>query len=322
MISDLAVVGEMQRQLGLSTCNEYIVCTIPQLDLERWCLELIATFLGLKKVFFSGMQQGFGIPSLATNLRVFDYPSDKPPTAANTAKMRSAEQALDDFWAKFNEYVLHQSGKSLMELEDGKIIIRDIQRTPKWIEPDKESISANFVENMDVASALAELQLRSESTIDRTQPVAPREKVKTRGSSTLEAQEKSQLRKPEEADHSAGVRDTGIKFNKKAFNTLGAMFGSPAAETLPGEIPWADFKKAMVKIGFSAEKLQGSAWLFRPLGAGLNSIIFHEPHPESKLPMKLARRIARRLNRNLGWTAETFVQDDAVGQDDSKTSAL
>lgn len=80
---------------------------------------------------------------------------------------------------------------------------------------------------------------------------------------------------------------------KKAFNTFAALFGKTVAETLTGKLPWN------YRIG--AEKLQGSAWLFKPAEkSAFSSITFHEPHPDSKLPMQWARRIARRLNRNFG----------------------
>lgn len=65
----------------------------------------------------------------------------------------------------------------------------------------------------------------------------------------------------------------------------------------------------MVDAGFGARKLQRSAWLF---ASEQGKIIFHESHPESKLPMQWARRIARRLNRDFGWTMDTFVLDGGV----------
>jgi hypothetical protein len=78
---------------------------------------------------------------------------------------------------------------------------------------------------------------------------------------------------------------------------------------LPGEIPWTDFLHALKAVGFQAEKLYGSAWHFTPTErTGIRgSIQIHEPHPNSKIPYVIARRISRRLNRHYGWNSGTFV---------------
>ena len=66
----------------------------------------------------------------------------------------------------------------------------------------------------------------------------------------------------------------------------------------------------MTHIGFAAQKLPGSSWVFELEKDGESKkIMFHEPHPDSKIPSQWARRIARRLNRHFGWTAETFVKN-------------
>jgi hypothetical protein len=58
----------------------------------------------------------------------------------------------------------------------------------------------------------------------------------------------------------------------------------------------------MVRLGFSSEKLQGSAWQFTPGGdLGTNhGIHFHEPHPDSDIPYTMARQFGRRLRRVYG----------------------
>lgn len=55
-------------------------------------------------------------------------------------------------------------------------------------------------------------------------------------------------------------------------------------------------------------KLYGSVWQFRPTRLDVErNILFHEPHPQGKLPFKTARRYGRRLNRAYGWVGEMFV---------------
>lgn len=77
----------------------------------------------------------------------------------------------------------------------------------------------------------------------------------------------------------------------------------------------------MSYVGFSAESITGSAWVFkRQNKESLDKIIFHEPHPDSKIPPLIAKSIARRLQRTFGWTAETFVRaDQASGQSNGET---
>lgn len=75
----------------------------------------------------------------------------------------------------------------------------------------------------------------------------------------------------------------------------------------PGDTPWTDFLHAMVSTGFSAQKLQGSAWQFTPHNLDVEQPIqFHEPHPTHKLPFTWARRFGRRLARTYGWRGDMF----------------
>ncbi|KAH6866627.1 hypothetical protein BKA58DRAFT_388334 [Alternaria rosae] len=64
----------------------------------------------------------------------------------------------------------------------------------------------------------------------------------------------------------------------------------------------------MIRAGFSAEKLQGSAWQFTPCGSldVVRGIQFHEPHPDSSIPYIMARRFGRRLQRVYGWHGGVF----------------
>ena len=66
-------------------------------------------------------------------------------------------------------------------------------------------------------------------------------------------------------------------------------------------------EKTKSEAELAAEKLYGSAWQFRWTDGDQSRIQFHEPHPYSKIPFVVARRIGRRLNRNYGWTGDIFV---------------
>ncbi|KAL8854456.1 MAG: hypothetical protein Q9221_000727 [Calogaya cf. arnoldii] len=270
VISDLALLTEVQRQLRLSLFRECPVFTWS--DEEEHVYQETSAVL-IKKIHDDFLDQTIFAP-LVPDLRVFDYPSDKPRTPTTTAQIRSAERALDDFWANIDELCASKTGKSFNDIIGDWITSRDVERTPEWATNIKKESTP---ESYDVHHAMATLVERTETSTgpDTTENGAPKIPVK-----------------------------------KKAFNTFAALFGKPVADKLPGELPWSDFKRAMVNVGFGAEKLQGSAWLF---ASEKGNIIFHEPHPESKLPMHWARRIARRLNRNFGWTMDTFALEGDVG---------
>ncbi|KAL8983709.1 MAG: hypothetical protein Q9205_002129 [Flavoplaca limonia] len=322
-ISDLALTAEIQQQLILSSCNEAFLLP-SQEEIDKWAYTLIEPLREIRDTIndniFSAQLNDY--TPLVTDLRVFEYPSDKPCTATNVAKMRRAEHALDILWQKVDKRSVHRTGKTLEELGQGRIQHRDIQRTPPWIDQQQSPRERNgkdkSAEELDVSLALSTLVERTESTIDPTQPSAVREKVKTRGLIIDHAQTKD-LTAMLAADQGRPSADVPLRLpvRKKAFNTFATLFGKPLlADRTPGELPWTDLKKAMVNVGFGAEKLQGSAWLFE---SEYGSIIFHEPHPQSKLPMQWARRIARRLHRNFGWTAETFVLE--VGMENDNVSS-
>jgi len=97
-----------------------------------------------------------------------------------------------------------------------------------------------------------------------------------------------------------------IKIDKRAQKVLAALFYDPTRDA-PGEIPWSEFLHTFASINFGIEKQHGSAWVFTPPEESQRAIIFHEPHPSSKIPLRIARRHGRRLSRAYGWTKETFV---------------
>ena len=93
----------------------------------------------------------------------------------------------------------------------------------------------------------------------------------------------------------------------KVFETLCHISVSDLGEQ-GRSVKWGGFRRAMVRMGFSAEKLHGSAWQFTP-GKSIEAkynIQFHEPHPVSDTPHAMAKRFGRRLIWVYGWRAETF----------------
>lgn len=106
-----------------------------------------------------------------------------------------------------------------------------------------------------------------------------------------------------QTDHTPSI----IHVDKRALNTFHTLFFRPTHSAQPGEISWNDFLHAMANAGFASEKLQGSAWHFRPSSCNVDRHIqFHEPHPARKIPFRSARWIGRRLTRTFGWNGEMF----------------
>ncbi|KAL8886705.1 MAG: hypothetical protein Q9215_005623 [Flavoplaca cf. flavocitrina] len=323
MMSELSIVAEMLRELSLSSCNEYALTAMPKEDILASVNPRFEPLANIQDVVNNN---SFDLASIVKDLRVFDYPSDKARTAASTAKMRSAEQRLDYFWEQVDQHFVRKTGSTLKELEQNRISHRDIERTPPWEEVEspvnKELLTRKDATGSDTASALAKLEELTERTIWKSQTAEVRQKMKTRNPAIQEGETQSSAPSSGNSRLDPKVEAAKVRLRRKAYKAafpiFAKIFGKPVinelsgkmVEELSGKIPWHQFITAMGRAGFGAEKLQGSCWLF---SSDDRSIIFHEPHPESDLTTHLARRIARRLNRNFGWTAESFVLDHTSG---------
>lgn len=101
-----------------------------------------------------------------------------------------------------------------------------------------------------------------------------------------------------------------LKVDQRTHKVFKTIFYTQTSESgdIPIAVKWVEFKRAMGRVGFSIEKLQGSAWQFTP-GSDANeqrSIQFHEPHPDNDIPFVLATRFGRRPTRVYGWNSESF----------------
>ena len=144
------------------------------------------------------------------------------------------------------------------------------------VTPDKNS------EKIATLLSLATLEERTERTVASSKITPNKEKSKTRATNTA-------LPLFTEVPRSRGTstEDTPIStytVSKRDARVFSMLFRIFHEDTAPGEVPWADFLHAMSSLGFAIQKLDGSAWLFSPALEPLSrSIIFHEPHPASKI---------------------------------------
>ncbi|KAF2821820.1 hypothetical protein CC86DRAFT_386190 [Ophiobolus disseminans] len=103
------------------------------------------------------------------------------------------------------------------------------------------------------------------------------------------------------------VDKTLYHVDKDSLAVFRLLFYVPNDGELPRNLQWAEVVGALTKLGFSAEKLHGSAWQFAPTKLKLSrGIQFHEPHPGGEVPLWLARRHGRRLTRAYGWDGSMF----------------
>lgn len=298
-LSGLAVVSEIERQLEfhqppitLSTLNEN------ELDAEFQRRTILT-----QVIFQAG--RGLSLADAATPLTKFTYPADKRRTATTVQKMRQAENNLDRFWQTVDDHYSRKLGTPFHNVLDGILIPRQLERTQEWVEPtqpvrmeeSKSTSSASIID--DFSTFILE---------DHPSPAplpVPKVKIKTRGPAT---ELNIQTPLPESLNPES-VLSTVIKVNKRAYTIFSSIFFNPA-QTTPGELPWTDFLYALSSAGFAIQKQHGSAWLFSPLDQIMRPIIFHEPHPSSKIPIHIVRRHGRRLRLAYGWTSKTFVLEE------------
>lgn len=244
----------------------------------------------------------------------FNYPVGKRRSKENVEALRRAESKLDGFWALFDEHMFRDTGNieatALYQLLSQP---RALHRTPEWIElpsTEKSTPSSRPLPGIVTKPFSAFYVSQPGNGLDQPRgciSLAQKPKVKTRKAASDNVPE-NDIRDhlPEPAAHMAPPSQ--IQVGRRTYHVFCTLFFNPAATSTPAEIPWIDFLRAMVAVGFSAEKLYGSVWLFCPLMNDHNqSIQFHEPHPRRKLHFTTARRFGRRLNRAFGWTGDTFI---------------
>ncbi|KAF9560858.1 hypothetical protein EC968_005975 [Mortierella alpina] len=237
----------------------------------------------------------------------FYYPVEKRRTKETTEAMQQAEKNLDEFWEKLDSYLLPRmdlshDGVLTRLLTDSRIL----HRTPDWVEPDL-SLSPADREKEGLGEDIVMPLSKVYSEEPRPQSVSgPKTKVKTRGAAAPRA-----AATVEESGAESNGRDVDIQptftVDKRALKVFATLFHRPSRSSQPGEVPWNDFLHAMGATGFSMQKLYGSVWHFTPSNLDVErSIQFHEPHPISKIPFRIARRIGRRLFRAYGWHGDMF----------------
>ncbi|KAL9611775.1 MAG: hypothetical protein Q9167_003586 [Letrouitia subvulpina] len=302
LISEFSLIGELKRQLELTTPGPRMVELLEDEEKKAEFSRKTKLLSQVYNVFTDVILADVGTP-----LNKFYYPSNKRRTPETTQKMQQAENNLDIFWARVDDYCEKTAGKRLHQILRDVLKERQLQRTSDWVELSDKPQRKNADGELDNASsklATLELEKRTEKTVTPTLLAQENIKPKTRGTPrVLPSTEAKGI------DTVVPTKDVTPIFNvsKRGFKVFTTLFYTPTEEEPPGEIPWSEFLSAMASVGFSIQKLGGSAWVFAPTNdEWKQSIIFHEPHPESRISFQVARRFGRRLWRTYGWSSENF----------------
>ncbi|OGM51061.1 hypothetical protein ABOM_000292 [Aspergillus bombycis] len=239
----------------------------------------------------------------------FTYPIEKRRAKENVIALRRAERSLDAFWEAIDQQMVTKAdglyGTAARNLLSQP---RILQRTREWIEPEKAQPAAQnkaghvdpYVLYQPASSVYSGLSARA---LDVSQP---KTKVKTRGPprpAPAPVREAAALVQPDSID-----RQPTFPVDARALKVFRALFFNPTMTSTAGEVAWNDFLHAMTSVGFKAMKLYGSVWQFQPTRLDVErNILFHEPHPQGKLPFRTARRYGRRLSKTYGWFGGMFV---------------
>ncbi|CAO3567002.1 unnamed protein product [Mortierella alpina] len=304
VVADLSYFAQCQRQISLyqpwaATFENDAAARAEALQktYKERVKRLEALRVAIPKISFSNADPSSGR---------FYYPVEKCRTKDTTESMQQAEKNLDEIWERVDRFLLPEFDLS----EDSALTrlltdSRILHRTPDWVEPDltlppADRERARLME--DIVMPLSKVY----SEQPRPQSAAgPKIKVKTRGVAAPRAAavDGAQAESgPQEVD----VQPTFV-LDKRSFKVFSTLFYRPSTSSQPGEVPWNDFLHAMGATGFAIQKLYGSVWNFTRSDLDVErSILFHEPHPISKIPFWNARLMGRRLTRTYGWHGDMF----------------
>ncbi|KAG0042239.1 hypothetical protein BGZ83_000738 [Gryganskiella cystojenkinii] len=311
VIEDLSLMAECQRQIELfqpwaSTFDTEMVKYKDGLRNKLIKQNLLLDALDL------GADGRFPWPNVDPSSSQFAYPVEKRSTKETTAVIQQSERNLDAFWATVDRLMWRKANDAkrapFSKLLEGRLVYR----TPPWVEPVKAKAPSAKIQQKDIVQSLSQLDLDNESSQQpKKKSAKSKSKAKTRGVASSTGTTVASASDPsDDFDFDDGLPK--IPVDDRALKVFSTLFYQPSVHNQPGEIPWVDFLHAMGAVGFAIEKLYGSIWHFSPVllsnkfVVSERSIQFHEPHPVSKIPFRMARQFGRRLTRAYGWNTGTF----------------
>ena len=177
----------------------------------------------------------------------------------------------------------------------------------KQLELKRQSVLSAIEKRIDVGDDIAFLPLPiSAPVVSSSITHETKQKIKTRG-----AQPVGELR---EAKNHTATNDLlmRIEVPKRALSMFRSMFPDTLQER-SAEIALDSFVLSMTDAGFSSRNGGGSIVIFEE-NAGPGKIIFHRPHPSSKIDPIMFQGMGRGMNKHFGWNRETFAVAAKVGK--------
>lgn len=243
----------------------------------------------------------FPVPSLDP---LSKYPIHNTRSLHNISTVRNAEQFLDELWSGIDNFLEAKTGVA-QSPHISQCLEGVMRRTPPFVVPEQQANSAED-EYVPLSRQIHDKEKQITGSFSKL-AISEKCKEKTRGDAAVRVEE--------DVDNPPAINkptDTVKKFvlRRRPYQVFKTMFGLYGSDpgSCPKWIKWPEFIHAMTCVGFSIEKLQGSAWQFTPGKESdvTRGIQFHEPHPDPDIPYSMARHFGRRLERVYGWTQDMF----------------
>ncbi|KAL5330279.1 hypothetical protein ACEPPN_003805 [Leptodophora sp. 'Broadleaf-Isolate-01'] len=224
-------------------------------------------------------------------------------------RTQSIRSALEAFWqgvGKSPKFVFEQCNFTEEEIQDTLRII-SAHLTPEYVEiveaERQEMLAADEAAKWSTSTVS---QGQWDSKIDSAiRPVSPKAKIKSRPAEQARQVTSDDI--PIAELHMGPVPKHAVK--KRALDMISLMFPRTGAESAKG-IDWDPFVLAMSDLGFLAKNVGGSAITFERRASGKDGggkIIFHKPHPNSKIDPIMLHSMGKRMTKWFGWERDLFV---------------
>lgn len=306
LFTQLSILAECYRQVVLCTLSPVVYARLAKVKTEEQdhthMIELLKDWTG----FGNGCEIPDKLLAPWRKKARPAYPIDQPRTKGRVQKLRATEMAVEALWSWIDHLYFEKTAGSSHELIKNDILgNRPLQRTVPW-EEDKVVVPQGAA--LQPVTTTAVLESSDSLTTDFKKKL----KIKTRGEAAPVAVPTEDVSIPEDDLGEAGAsEERNIQVDKRSYTVFKSLFHVPSSESseYSRAIKWDDFKRAMTSVGFSAEKLHGSAWQFAPVTNQLGlerGIQFHEPHPDKEIRFTDVRRFGRRLHRAYGWDGSMF----------------
>ncbi|KAI1476990.1 hypothetical protein F4774DRAFT_391046 [Daldinia eschscholtzii] len=226
------------------------------------------------------------------------YPVREPRSKEVVKKLRKTEEDFDRFWDKV---VAQLKMVRIPEVCTNRVFRREPKRTAPWVEPAKRKRTEEG-ESTGLESK------RAKATKEKTKNSEGTDILSRRIVGQVNENAKEIISMTEEADAKTKgfVAEDGkavFTVDSRTFKVFNTLLFDGIDPSVPAEISWDDLVNAMITMGFTAEKLFGSAWLFQPMDPEQERdyILFHEPYETGKLDYVTTRHYGRRLGWVFRW---------------------